>query len=239
MIAAPTSTASAAVATKKRRVMPPAMIGTALLLMALAAPVTAAPPERFEEHFTIAFPDEERGLVILVNTTRADYCTPDVVAWELAVIQWQADHDAWDQGGQVGPEPPFPPDPASGFPEGNDPIETQQKETGQGAIVFHQTAKGLDAEIWPMVDDAPLVGPCTDTDAGDTPLVGTANYSGNDNDRLGSGTRGNAFGDQGSIVGRRADGKPFKYSWRFHTNTRCFAPEDGPPACFMDTSSFR
>ena len=54
----------------------PAMIGTALLLMALAAPVAAAPPDGSRRASTIAFPDEERGLVILVNTTRAGLLHP-------------------------------------------------------------------------------------------------------------------------------------------------------------------
>ena len=214
------------------------LLGAAAISLLLAAPAAAAPPDTFEEHFTIIFPDVERGLVIFVNTTREDYCTPDVVAWELAFIQWIADFEAWLEGAMVGPEPPFPEDPPSGFPEGNDPIVSRVKETGQGAVVAHREGVNMDAEIWPMIDNPPLVGPCTDTDPADTPLVGTADWSSNDNDVFVSGTRGNSFGDRGTIVGRDANGKPFKYSWRFHLNDRCYTPEDGPPACLIETSSF-
>ena len=222
-----------------RHVFRPVLVAAMLSLLAVV-PAAAAPPERFDERFTILFPDTTRGLVVLVNTTRDEYCTADVVAWELAVLQFDIDWNAWFEGGQVGPEPPFPADPPSGFPEGTSSIHTQVKETGQGALVFYQAGRNLEAEIWPMVENAPLIGPCTDTNSADTPWVGTANYSGNDNDRFGSGTRGNAFGDQGSIKGKDANGRPFNYSWRFHINSSCFAPEnDGPPACLIDRSSFR
>jgi hypothetical protein len=215
------------------------LIGAATISLLLAAPAVAAPPDRFEDHFTISFPDVERGLVILVNTTRDQYCTPDVVAWELAVAQWIIDWEAWFEGGQVGPEPPFPDDPPGGFPAGNDPLHVQLKETGQGALVLHLKAQDLDAEIWPMVDNPPLIGACTDTDPSDTPLVGTADVLGNDNDLEASGTRGNSFGDQGTIRGRDSDGDPFRYSWRFHVNDQCYAPDDGPPACLIEQSSFQ
>lgn len=204
------------------------MLAAMALSLMLALPAAAAPPETIEERFTIIFPDVERELVIFVNTTREDYCTADVVDWELAVIQWII-------GGEVGP---FPDDPPSGFPEGNDPIVSRVKETGQGALIAHRKGVDMNAEIWPMIDDAPLVGPCTDTDPSDTQLVGTADWSANDNDVDVSGTRGNSFGDRGTIKGRDASGKPFKYSWRFHVNDRCYVPEDGPPACLIETSSF-
>jgi hypothetical protein len=56
--------------------------------------------------------------VILQNTSLDSYCTPDVVDWEEAVIQWNEEVQEWIDGGQQGPEPPFPPDPPSGFPGG-------------------------------------------------------------------------------------------------------------------------
>lgn len=210
----------------------------ALLAVAIVAPMTAAAPDRYEERLTILFPDEDRGLIIFVNTTRDDYCTPAVVAWEEDVIQWSIDFDEWVDGGEVGPEPEFPPDPASGFAEGNDPIRIQEKVTGQGALVWHMNAKGLDAEIWPMVDDPFFVGPCTDSRANGG-LVGTAQVQGNDNDVFVSGTRGNSWGDRGTIMARDADGEPHKYSWRFHTNDRCYVPEDGPPRCLIEQSSLK
>ena len=56
------------------------------------------------------------------------------------------------------------------------------------------------AEIWELDADAPLIGPCTDTDDA-LHLIGsgTARFMGNDNDLFGSGTRGNAFGNRGVL----------------------------------------
>jgi hypothetical protein len=205
-----------------------------LLALTIAAPGAAARSDRFREPILNLFPDVDRELVILMNIPRDTYCTPEVIDWEEAVIQWVSDFDDWVAGGQVGPEPPFPDDPPGGFPEGEKLILIQSKETGKGAIVEHLRGKKLYSEIWPMVEDPPGIGPCTDTNAADTPLVGTGSWMNQDNELLGSGSRGNAFGGWGQI---RADGHTYK--WRFHTNSRCYTPEDGPPRCERYRSSFR
>ena len=62
---------------------------------------------------------------------------------------------------------------------------------------------------------------------------------GNDNDLFGSGTRGNAFGNRGMVNIVDEDGNRLRYSWRFHVNSRCHAPEDGQPACLIEGSSLR
>lgn len=220
---------------RKRISTVPVMGATALLVLALAAPAAAAPPQKSQEAFWRGFPDFELGLVILVNQTRANFCTDEVVAWEEDVIQWIEDYDDWVDAGEPDPpgEPPFPDDPVGGFPMGIGTISVQSKETGKGAIVQHEMARGLVAEIWPMVASAPGVGPCTDTDPGDDPLVGIGDFSYNDNDLEGSGTRGNAWGERGTV---RAEGH--RYTWRFHTNSRCYAPPFESPRCEIVMSSF-
>ena len=89
-----------------------------LLVLLLAGGADAAAPSRAREPLINVFPDFERGLVILQNTSLDSYCTPDGVDWEEAVIQWNEEVQEWIDGGQQGPEPPFPPDPPSGFPGG-------------------------------------------------------------------------------------------------------------------------
>ena len=63
---------------------------------------------------------------------------------------------------------------------------------------------------------------------------GTARFMANDNDLFGSGTRGNAFGNRGVANSWTTAGNRFRYSWLFHVNSRCHAPEDGAPACLVD-----
>ena len=120
---------------KKRRVMPPAMIGTALLLMALAAPVAAAPPEGSRR--TSPSHSRMRSADLVSSSTRDTAALPaprTVAAWDPAIIQWQADHDAWLEGGG-GRDPSH----RSRVirprvsPKEDEPIETQEKETGQGS----------------------------------------------------------------------------------------------------------
>lgn len=199
-----------------------------VLAISAAATALAGPPARFTEQTLFLFPDTNFGLVVLINTDRETYCSPEQVAWEEAFI-------AWLEGGEVG-DPPEPP----AEPDGFAPVAFQQKETGQGAIVQLFKASGLAVEIWELDSDAPLVGPCTDTDDAMNLIgSGTARFMGNDNDLFGSGTRGNAFGDRGMATIEDADGNRLRYSWAFHVNSRCHAPEDGLPACLIERSSLR
>jgi hypothetical protein len=194
----------------------------------VAAPTAASPPERFEEPFTPNFPDLENDLAVFVNITRDAYCTDDVVAFEEAVI-------AWIEGGMVDP---FPDEPE--FPPGFDGIDVQLKETGKGALVAHANADDLVIELWTLdsPENRPFVGPCTDTDDDAEFFArGTTSFKSNDNDLFGSGTRGNAFGDQGRAEVMDGAGNYYDYSWKFHLNSRCYAPEDGPPACLIEAAS--
>lgn len=204
------------------------LFAAGLLAMSGAATALAAPPARFSEPILLLFPDTNLRLVVLINIDRASICTPEQVAWEEAFLDWL-------EGGEVGDPPEGPAD-----PEGFDLVSFQELETGPGAVVQLFKASGLYVEIWEMDADAPLVGPCTDTDDA-MHLIGsgTAAFIGNDNDLFGSGTRGNAFGDRGVANVEDDEGNRFRYSWLFHINSRCHAPEDGPPSCLIERSSLR
>jgi hypothetical protein len=73
------------------------------------------------------------------------------------------------------------------------------------------------------------------------PLVhfasGKASFHGKDNDFEGTGTRGNAFGDQGKANVTGNGGSKYRSSWLFRVNDRCHLPDDGPPACLLDSST--
>ena len=203
----------------------------AVMAVGLAVPTAAAGPERIKDAFPILFPDFDRGLAVFINTTRDAQCTPEAIAFEEALLElfeWFED--------PVGPEPVLPPEPD--YVPGMDDITIQQKVTGKGALVSHMKASGLATEVWPMVDDPPGVGPCTDTSGSATPWTGTARVQGNDNDVEVSGSRGNSWGDSGRATVSR-NGKTAVYSWRFHLNDRCYEPEDGPPVCLIERSSFK
>ena len=204
------------------------LCAAAMLVLASAVPATAAAPDKFTAPILFLFPDTTFGVVVLINTDRETFCTAEQVAYEEAFL-------AWLEGGEVGdpPEPPVE-------PEGFNPVAFMEKETGQGAVVQSFKAAGLVVEIWELDAGAPLVGPCTDTDDAMHLIgTGTAGFIANDNDLFGSGTRGNAFGDRGVANIEDDEGNRFRYSWLFHVNSECFAPEDGPPACLIEDSSLQ
>jgi hypothetical protein len=201
------------------------LCAAALLSVGAATPALAGPPARLEEPIPITFPDTNLGLVVFINIDRETYCTPEIIAFEEALI-------AWLEGGEVGDPPEFP-----GEPEGFDTISIKSKETWQGAIVQQFKGSGLSIELWEMDADPPLVGPCTDTDdAMNLIASGTARFMSNDNDLFGSGTRGNAFGNRINAQLEDDEGNAYRYSSRFHFASRCHAPDDAPPACLIDRS---
>jgi hypothetical protein len=204
------------------------LLAAATLAVVVAVPASAGPPDRFEDPFTATFPDLQNELVVFVNTDRETTCTADVVAWEVAFL-------AWIEGGEVGDPPPLPE-----FPAGLDPIAIQAHETGQGAIVYLAKGSGLTIELWEMDADAPLIGPCTDTDGAMHRVAwGTAEFQANDNDLFGSDTRGNAFGHRGQAALTDDAGNAYRYAWLFHLNSRCYAPEDGPPTCLLEFATLQ
>lgn len=209
----------------RRRISVALFAGLMVGVMAIPAGVSAA--ETVDLPLTFEFPDLENELVAFINTDRASYCTPEVIAFEYAIFDWLI-------GGMVGPPPPEPV-----FPDGDELVTVRFKETGKGALVIHIDEDDLAMELWAMdsPENRPFVGPCTDTDDdGAFFASGTTSFKNNDNDLFGSGSRGNAFGRRGTASVTDADGTEYSYTWRFHLNSRCYTPEDGPPACLIDTA---
>lgn len=205
-----------------------ALVGAVVMVGAFVAPAAAGPEhrtvERFEERWFSGQPNPELGIVTMLNITRDQWCTEAQVADELALL-------AWIQAGEVGP----PPEPTAAPPEGIDLVTVSIIETGKGALVHTVHARDVPMEVWPMDADASFVGPCTDTDDADAPsATGTATFRVNDNDLLGGGSRGNAFGDHGHAVLTTTDGGTLRAHWRFHITDRCYAPDDGPPSCLVE-----
>ena len=181
-----------------------------LLAITSAATAVAAPQQSFTAKDLFLTGDSEQGLVVLVNTDRATYCTPEQVTFEEDVL-------AWIEGGAIGDPPEAPAEPA-GFGE----FKYLVQQTRQGATVVRVAGSGLYAEIWQMDPDAPGIGPCLDTD--DTMIrigTGTAEFRANDNDQGGSGTRANAFGNRGIVSIVDDDGVSHRYSWIFHVSVVC------------------
>jgi len=168
-----------------------AACGAFSLLISMVGPVSAAPPERFDDpEFNTIFPDVENQLVVFWNVTRDDYC-------------------AWEAGGFVGPFPAL------------EPVPVQLVATPTGALVFHWNAV-RHLELWTMNEDAPLTGPCEDTDDSTAPWVtGSARWMGNDNDLDHNGSveaglyRTDSFGDRGIGTVVDADGQAWAYNWVF------------------------
>lgn len=221
-----------------RRLIPLAV--GALAVTGLVAPsAVAGPPDRFEVPIAITFPDFENGFVVLANTTREAVCTDEQVAFEESVLAWEEeyleDFLAWiEAGNDPGEFVPQPPEPSGGV-DGDALLSVQQKSTGKGAIVERVSGRDLGIEIWQLDEGAPGIGPCLDSQSETLLGSGTADVWSKDNDLFVSGTRGNAFGNdlRASLVS--PDGESFKYFSRFRLNDRCHVPDDGPPACLIDT----
>ncbi len=198
-----------------------------LMMGVMAVPAGAAPPEKLELPLTFGWPDLGNEVAVFINYDRDTYCDEVGFEYENALL-------AWLEGGMSEPPPPPPEYP------GDELVSVLLKETGQGALVGQINEKSLGIEIWTLdsPENRPLVGPCTDTDDDGAFLAsGTTSYHANGNDLFGSETRGNAFGDRGTASLTDADGNPYTYSWRFHVNSRCYTPEDGPPACLVDVGT--
>ena len=211
---------------KKRFII--SLVAGGLLAAMLPSMAVAAAPDKTEIPFTIQHLDLEHELVTFGNLGRGAYCTP-------AVVQWEEDILTWLEGGMVGPPPADPP-----FPDGLEPISVQTKATGKGAIVAQAKGSGLYVELWELESNPPLIGPCTDTDDGAGLFAtGTMRFHGKDNDFDATGTRGNAFGDQGRAAVTDGAGDTYRYTWLFRLNDRCYEPDEGPPKCLIDTSTLQ
>jgi hypothetical protein len=206
-----------------------------ILLAAAALPASAAPPEQIADPFPFTGPDFENDLVIFVNTTRAEFCTPEQIAFEQAVADWLA-------GGMVGP---FPEDPTPP-PTGRVAFPAYLVETPQGVIANTRgTIEGLVMELWVLddPDDRVGVGACLDTDDADELFAsGTSTFRGVGTDFYGAvfegTTRRPSFIDhtQGGGVVTTPDGDRYDYSWFFHQHIPC---EDADPDPFCEVAHFQ
>lgn len=154
------------------------------LVLAMAVPATADPPERHEVDIFSVFLDLENELVGFWNITRDDLC-------------------AWVAGGFQGPPP------VGELIAAQEVATGQEKEARVGS--FHATRS---LELWQLDENADLSGPCEDTDEQTGALLtGTATVTGNDNDLDVSGTRVNSFGERGQGTVEDNDGSKWRYSW--------------------------
>ena len=94
-------------------------------------------------------------------------------------------------------------------------------------------------ELWALNEDAPLTGPCEDTDDSESPwAAGSAMNTGTDNDLDHNASvenglrRSNAFGERGNGSVTDGDGETWKYGWTF----RAVGDNDGE---FRDVVPFR
>jgi len=204
---------------------PLAMLVGVLMTAMLPGVAAGASPDKFETRSWLVHYDYPGELVSFVNISRAEFCTPWVVALEAFILG-------------VGPDP-GPGD----FPEGRKAVSVQEKVTGKGAIVQQVKASDLYTEAWEM-DPGPTFGLfCADTDDRMTLLATgtTSTVRGNDNDAAGSGTRAETHTVRGKAMLTDASGNEYRYTIQFHYNDRCFTPDGtlGSAACWIRTDTLR
>lgn len=158
----------------------------AVLIVVLAAPATANPPQRLEEPIFLIIPDTEYGFAVFVNITREDYC-------------------AWEAGGFVG-DPPVEELVQSKV------VETGKGAlVGSFRAVVSIELWRFDADVPPLVGPCEDTDGQTAPWA-----TGTVHVAANDNDIDASLTRTNSFGNKGQAIVHDAAGDAWHYSWTFH-----------------------
>lgn len=176
-----------------------ALAAVTTMLMAIAAPVAADPPEEsgvvvriFDDRggFGI-FPDFENGYWVFSNADRGAFC------------EWFYNE---------APPPPPPPPNLDG--------DTVQLVFASDALVIRVDAGGP-TSLHAFTDD-PFSNPCDGSEE-EAALTGDVKVSVNDNDGPNMGKRANSFGDRGQGTLYDADGMAYHYSWTFRA---LWAPED-------------
>jgi hypothetical protein len=165
-----------------------AAAATAVLVLAMAGPVSAAPPERSEDLIFTIFPDLDNGVVAFWNITRDDYC-------------------AWEAGG-------FDGDPVVAGPIAVQLVSTPTgpivaSYNGSGPLELWTLDE--DAELTGPCDDT------DDSSDPWASGAAQSRYTDNDLDHnasLDAGLRRtNAFGDRGQGTVWDADGHAWSFSW--------------------------
>ena len=165
-----------------------AITAAAVILLTMAVPVSAAPPERGEDAIFTVFPDPSNGLVVFWNIGRDDYC-----AWEAS------DPDS---------DPPV---------AGMVPFKFVSTPTGPivasywGSGPLELWALDENAELTGPCED-------TDDSPDPWAIgAAQSRYTDNDLDHNASLDAGlhrtNAFGDRGQGAVRDADGHAWSFSW--------------------------
>lgn len=152
------------------------------LVLALAAPASADPPERFEDAIFSTAADVEHGLAVFVNITRDDLCE-------------------WVAGGADGPPPV----------DRLVPVQITRTGQGALVRSYRSEATvelyRVDDDVPPFenpCDD-------TDAQAGPW-ATGTGSFWGTDNDLAASGTRANSFGGTLQARVHAVDGGTWRYT---------------------------
>ncbi len=188
-------------------------LGIGVLLPTTTAQA-ATPAETIEVGPSIQAIDDDQGLLLFVNSTRADYCTPTMVAWEEAVL-------AWLETDMSTEPPPYP---------GYDSLETfsaTRMPVGRHNAWSRWSAQ-VTVELWEFDEgvfpDHLGAGPCTDSDEATGPFAtGIGTWTQSDNDSWGDppepGPRTNAIKDtiQAELSGPGGD---YAYTATIHTVIR-------------------
>ena len=160
----------------------------AALIMTLAVPAAAEPPERTEDALFVVTPDTENGLWLFWNITRQDLC-------------------AWVDGGFVGPPPVEKLIPAQFKETGQGAIVTSFQ--GESSIELWRFDPDVPPTVDPCTDTDEQAAPWA---------TGTARVVGNDNDLDVSLTRMNSFGFHGHATVVDATGQVWRYLFIFRAH---------------------
>lgn len=198
-----------------RQVISGTALGCAALLMGALVPAHAVPAthtEVFDDVYTIAA-DGTNELAAFVNTTRDTYCTPEIVAFENALVAWLATDRST-------PGPTFPGHLADRS------VTASLMAVGGG--IFRLTASTqVPVQLWTFEGgksyaEGNLVQPCVDTDGivdgsdqvtepGQLLAEGEGTLTSKDNDANGTGPRTNIWGDR---LTASLSGPGGKYTYR-------------------------
>ena len=185
---------------KTRQVIGGTALGCAALVVGAMVPAHAGPAtmtETFDDIWNIAA-DGTNEVAAFVNTTRDAYCTPDMLAFENALVAWLATDRST-------PGPTYPGHLA------DRPVTVSLMAVGSGN--FRLTASTqVPVELWTFEGGKSsaadnLVQPCVDTDGivdgtdegtkpGELLAAGEGTLTSKDNDANGTGPRTNIWGDR-------------------------------------------
>ncbi len=166
-----------------------ALTGATLMLMAIAAPVSADPPPESGAVVRIVddegwgvFPDFVNGYWVFSNVTRDDFC------------EWFNDMEGV----------PFPT---------NQSPDLVHLVFASDALLINVDAGGPTA-LHEFAGEDPFINPCDGSDP-EAALTGDVKVRVNDNDGPNQGKRANSFGNRGQGTLYDANDDAYRYSWNF------------------------